>query len=63
MKLRPRDKEILLLAARGMADKEIAQELCIATGTVSQYWERMRARNDCHSRIQLYAKWVEFGFK
>lgn len=37
-----RGEEILLLAAAGLTDKEIADELCISVRTVEGHWRRLR---------------------
>jgi len=53
--LTPKENEILLLAATGKADKEIAQLLGVTRGTITTHWVRMRERNGASNRAQVIA--------
>lgn len=46
----------MLLAAEGMTDKEIAERLVIARGTVATHWTRMRERTGAANRGQIIAR-------
>ncbi len=50
-----REAQVLLLAADGMTDKEIAVELGIGPETVSTYWRRIRSRLGAVSRTEVVA--------
>ncbi len=51
----PREREVLLLAAEGRSDKEIAERLGVRRGTVVTYWTRLRERNGAVNRTQAVA--------
>jgi PAS domain S-box-containing protein len=51
-----REREILLLAADGLTDKEIADRLGIAISTVSTYWIRLRGKSGAVNRSQALVK-------
>lgn len=51
----PREREVLLLAAEGRSDKEIAERLGVGRGTVVTYWSRLRERNGAVNRTQAVA--------
>lgn len=51
-----REREILLLAAEGHTDKEIAERLGITHGTVATHWTRMRERTGTVNRAQVMAQ-------
>ncbi len=53
--LSEREREIVLLAAEGLADKEIAKRLGITAGTVRTYWERLRPKLGASNRAQAAA--------
>jgi PAS domain S-box-containing protein len=53
--LTPRERIILLLAAEGKTDKEIADRLGIKRGTVVTHWSRMRERTGAINRGQAIA--------
>lgn len=53
--LTPREKEVLLLAAEGYTDKEIAERLEVGHGTVTTHWTRMRERTGATNRAQVLA--------
>ena len=54
--LSPRQRQILLLAAKGLTDRQIAGEIGLGEGTVRTYWERIRARLDARSRSEAIAR-------
>ncbi|MEZ0325325.1 MAG: PAS domain S-box protein [Fimbriimonas sp.] len=51
-----REREIVHLAPRGLTDKEIANELGIAAGTIRTYWERVRTKTSAKSRSEVVAQ-------
>lgn len=51
----PREREVLLLAAEGRSDKEIAERLGVGRGTVVTYWTRLRERTGAVNRTQAVA--------
>lgn len=59
MKLTPKEKEVITLAASGYTDKEIGLKLNISYGTVRDYIDKivlkLNARNRTHAAI-LYAQ-------
>jgi two-component system CheB/CheR fusion protein len=56
IELSKREMEILLLAAEGMTDKEIAGKLGIARSTVITHWTRMRERLGASNRGHIIAR-------
>ncbi len=56
LSLSDREKEIVLLAAEGLGDKEIANKLGIAEGTVRTYWDRLRPKIGATNRAQATAQ-------
>jgi PAS domain S-box-containing protein len=56
LELTNREREVLLLAAEGLTDKEIAERLGITRGTVSTHWTRMRERTGTINRAQVVAR-------
>jgi len=50
-----RETQLILLAAGGLSDKEIAKELGISVGTVTTLWSRLRAKQGIGSRILAVA--------
>jgi len=59
-KLTPRELQILELASTGLSDKEISAHLGIHFGTVSTYWNRIRAKVDAPTRGAIIAKMVRY---
>jgi PAS domain S-box-containing protein len=57
--LSPRQREIMLLAAEGLTDKEIAQQTGLSLGTLRSHWDRMRARQGASSRGEVIARAAE----
>ncbi len=53
-----REKQLLLLAARGMTDQGIAHHLGISLATVGTYWGRVRIKFGPHSRTELVAVYL-----
>lgn len=51
-----REHEVLVLLARGMSSKQIADELQLAHNTVRSYSQSVLAKLDAHSRIEAVAK-------
>lgn len=49
---------MLLLAAEGLTDKEIARHLGLSQRTIGTYWERMRLKLGPFSRTQLVARFL-----
>lgn len=49
---------MLLLAAEGLTDKEIAKHLALSQRTIGTYWERMRLKLGPFSRTQLVARFL-----
>jgi DNA-binding NarL/FixJ family response regulator len=57
--LTPREREVLLLIARGMQPEEVARKLCIGVATVRTHIYRLRSKLDLRDRAQL----VSFAFR
>lgn len=53
-----RQDQILLLAAEGMTDKEIAARLQLSPETVGTYWRRILSKYSAASRTEVVAKVV-----
>jgi PAS domain S-box-containing protein len=49
---------VLLLAAEGLTDKEIARHLNLSRRTIGTYWERLRLKLGPYSRTQLVARFL-----
>lgn len=56
--LSDRERTVLLLAADGLTDKEIARNLGISLKTVGTYWDRMRQKSAASSRTQVLATFL-----
>lgn len=54
--LSPRQFEIAILALRGLANRDIAQEICITEQTVRDHFQEIYDRVGVHSRAELLAK-------
>lgn len=54
-----RQDQILLLAAEGLTDKEIAGRLGLSAETVGTYWRRILAKHNAASRTEVVAKVIE----
>lgn len=53
--LSSRQREILRLASKGMADKEIAAALGISQATVKSHWAKIFMRLRAKSRLHAWA--------
>jgi DNA-binding CsgD family transcriptional regulator len=51
--LTPREQEVAVLVVEGLADREIAERLCLSHHTVSQYVKRIYRKLDVDSRVAL----------
>lgn len=54
-----REEQVLVLAAAGLTDKEIAARLKISPDTVGTYWRRILAKYRAASRTEVVAKYTE----
>ena len=59
--LTEREREILRLLAEGLSDREIAQKLVLAQGTVKWYNKQLYSKLDVHSRAQAVERGRELG--
>lgn len=59
--LTDREREILLLVARGLNNEEIGQELFISPATVKTHLARIMGKTDAHDRAQLVVFAYESG--
>lgn len=59
--LTDREREILLLVARGLNNDEIGQELFISPATVKTHLARIMGKTDAHDRAQLVVFAYESG--
>jgi DNA-binding CsgD family transcriptional regulator len=51
-----REREIALLAARGMTDKEIQRHLGLSGSTIATYWKRIREKLQSVNRTEAIAR-------
>jgi PAS domain S-box-containing protein len=58
VRLSDRERTVLLLAADGLTDKEIALSLGLSLKTVHTYWDRMRQKFNANTRTQIFAKFL-----
>ena len=54
-----REEQVLVLAAGGLTDKEIAIRLGISPDTVGTYWRRVLAKYQASSRTECFAKYMD----
>ncbi|AIE84669.1 response regulator transcription factor [Fimbriimonas ginsengisoli] len=54
-----REEQVLVLAAGGLTDKEIAVRLGISPDTVGTYWRRILAKYQAASRTEVVAKYTQ----
>jgi DNA-binding CsgD family transcriptional regulator len=54
-----REEQVLVLAAGGLTDKEIAIRLGISPDTVGTYWRRVLAKYQAASRTECVAKYMD----
>ena len=59
--LTDREREILVLVARGLSNDEIGEQLFISPATVKTHLARIMAKLDAHDRAQLVVKAYEGG--
>lgn len=59
--LTDREREILMLAARGLSNEEIAADLVISPATVKTHLARVMAKTNAHDRAQLVVFAYESG--
>ena len=59
--LSPREIEILLHAANGLADKQIARHMGLQLSTVRTYWERARQKLSASNRTHAVSMLVALG--
>ena len=59
--LTDREREILVLVARGFTNDEIGSELFISPATVKTHLARIMAKLDAHDRAQLVVRAYEGG--
>ena len=57
----PRQREILVLLARGKKDVAIARELGLSVATVRTYLTRLYRDNGFSNRTEAVAAWVEMA--
>ncbi|HEX2171403.1 MAG TPA: LuxR C-terminal-related transcriptional regulator, partial [Dehalococcoidia bacterium] len=60
-RLTAREREVALLAARGLTNRQIAQALVIADKTAANHVQHVLEKVDLHSRTQLAARAAELG--
>ena len=59
--LTDREREILVLVARGLANDRIGEQLFISPATVKTHLARIMAKTDSHDRAQLVMLAYEAG--
>lgn len=63
MELTKREEDILKLAAKGLADKEIAEKFFISVRTVNAHFARIYLKNAAKNRAEAVAKYFENCYK
>ncbi|HEV2032986.1 MAG TPA: helix-turn-helix transcriptional regulator [Candidatus Dormibacteraeota bacterium] len=58
MAVSPRQREIMLLVATGLSDKEIAARLQVSPHTVRTHLQRLYAQHGLHNRAEAAATWT-----
>lgn len=58
IKVTPRQRQILELAASGHSDKQIASMLGISVPTVRSHFGRLFRLNGLHNRTEAVSKWL-----
>jgi putative two-component system response regulator len=59
--LRPREREVLELAASGLSNKEIAQQLSVTLNTIRNHMQSVLYKLDSHSKLEAVATAVREG--
>jgi DNA-binding NarL/FixJ family response regulator len=59
--LTPREREVLMLVARGFANRQIARELFVEESTIRSHISRILTKLELHDRIQLVIFAYETG--
>ena len=54
--LTPREREVVVLAAEGLTNAEIARQLWISPGTVRRHLENVFAKLEVHTRTAAIAR-------
>lgn len=62
-KLSERERTVLLLAADGLTDKEIAGQLGLSLKTIHTYWDRMRQKFGASTRTQVFARFLRISIR
>jgi len=57
-----RELDIIRLAASGLENQQIADELHVTVHTVRDYWRRLSKRWGCRNRTQVVARAFELGY-
>ena len=58
--LSPRESQVLLAALRGCQNKQIAADIGCSAATVTTYWQRIYGKMGCRTRIEVFARVVDF---
>jgi len=58
MAVSPRQREIMLLLATGLSDKEIAAQLQVSPHTVRTHLQRLYAQHGLRNRAEAAATWT-----
>jgi DNA-binding CsgD family transcriptional regulator len=61
MAVSPRQREIMLLLAKGLSDKEIAARLQLSPHTVRTHLQRLYAQHGLRNRAEAAATWTSRG--
>ena len=59
--LTAREREVLNLLARGLSNRDIAEELVITNKTVKNHLSRIYEKIGVHSRAEAIALWLGVG--
>jgi non-specific serine/threonine protein kinase len=61
--LTPREREVAVLVAQGLTNRQVAEQLVVTEKTASNHVQRVLDKLGIHSRAQLAARAEEFGVK